>query len=495
VETWILDLPDSHTFRLELPGLPELADMPRTFLEGVLRFADFEGDEAQALCDAACGALRGVEEVVESRDDFDLPIELRAVVDAEALEISILERGTPLDGADLRGLREAAAVFDDVRWEQRGAAGSELHLGRKRAHPEVTLLAEVEHRAVDQHLEDAEAEAPAAGGAQYVVRDFEAADALEVSRRIYESYGRSYPNPDLFYPGRIIALNQSRRLRSIVAEAPDGSIVGHYAIERPRLRPIGESGLAVIDPPHRGRGLLKSMRGKLVEVAKSMELYGLWSQPTARHPYSQRMNLSMGSTACGLSLGTTPASTLLRGGDAGGGQLRASCFLYWYPLQEESPLSASVPEILAPLVTDIYAARGREVTLDTAPVDSPADLAGADGALRTRFDRARRSGAVELDRIGPMSRALISEAVEMLVSVAGAEVVYVDLPITDPGCAGLAQALMGERLHFAGVGPRFLGEDSLRLQRLVAPVDLDGLVVEGDLGARLAEWVLRSARA
>jgi hypothetical protein len=495
-----LDLPDRHTFRLELPGLPELADLARAFLGRTIRFADFEGDDARTLCDAACAALARVEEVVESRHDFDLPIEVRVVVDAEALEVSILERGTPLAGAPsdargIRGLRDVAAVFDGVRWEQRGAEGSELHLRRYRPHPEITALVQVEHRLAVQRLEQAESEPRAPADLQYVFRDFRPQDALEVSRRIYESYGRSYPNPDLFYPERIVALNRSGRLRSIVAQAPDGSIVGHYAIERPRLRPIGESGLAVIDPPHRGRGLLKQMRTKLVEVSGSLGLLGLWSQPTARHPYSQRMNISQGSTACGLSLGTTPASTLLRGGARGDVGLRASCFLYWDPLVDEEPLEAYVPEVVAPLVAAIYEARGRNATLSTDLGALPAASVHGENAVRTRFDRARRSGSIEVDRIDAGSHDLVAEAIQLLVDVAGAEVVYVDLPITDPGCARLAGELLGGQLHFAGIGPRFLGEDSFRLQRLVAPVDLDGLVVEGELGARIAEQVLSSVPA
>jgi hypothetical protein len=55
----------------------------------------------------------------------------------------------------------------------------------------------------------------------------------------------------------------------------------------------------------------------------------------------------------------------------------------------------------------------------------------------------------------------------------------------------LADALAGEGFIFCSVGPRFIsGEDSLRMQRLVAPIDLDSLVIEGDLPGRIADHVL-----
>ena len=69
------------------------------------------------------------------------------------------------------------------------------------------------------------------------------------------------------------------------------------------------------------------------------------------------------------------------------------------------------------------------------------------------------------------------------------------LPIDDPGCGHLATRLLDDGCRLAGIGPRFRrtadgGEDVLRLQRIFAPVDEAGIVVEGDLGRELASLIL-----
>ena len=84
-----------------------------------------------------------------------------------------------------------------------------------------------------------------------------------------EAYGRSYPNPDLYVPDRIDLLNREGRLHSIICESPEGDVVGHYALERPNLGPIGEAGQAVIDHRHRGHGLMKPMRAAVEEAGRS----------------------------------------------------------------------------------------------------------------------------------------------------------------------------------------------------------------------------------
>jgi hypothetical protein len=80
-------------------------------------------------------------------------------------------------------------------------------------------------------------------------------------------------------------------------------------------------------------------------------------------------------------------------------------------------------------------------------------------------------------------------------TAADAAVIFVDLPIDDPGCAELAERLLDDGCRLAGIGPRFRrtaegAEDVLRLQRVLSPVDEAGIVVEGDLGHELASVIL-----
>lgn len=493
-----MTLAKTHEFELRIPGLPELLPLARTFLEEVMQFASFDREHRERLLESAMEIMQLVERELEARTDVDLPIELRARVDINAMQLRILEHGVPItDGCKIASAVANLALFDEVYWEQLGAAGSALHLVAQRPSTPITAIEAIEERLDAESMVEHETRGELSSGkSTYNIRRFESADALEVSRQIYSSYGRSYPNQALFCPERVIALNDSAHLHSIVAEAPDGTIVGHYAIERSPEEPIGEAGIAVVDPDHRGHGLLGQMRSVLVQEARGLGLRGLWSQPTARHPYSQRMNIRFGSTMTGLTLGTTPASTVLCGeadsdADAERSAPRHSCFLAWYPLQEESAIEVSVPDALASVVQQIQAARARPTTISSELIP-PHAATHRDGitAMHTNFNTQRAIGKVQVHDIVRASVELICEAVKMLESIAGAEAVAIDLPIVDPSCAWLAEMLMAQGSYrFAGIGPYFLGEDALRLQHLATPIDQSTIVIEGDLAKAIATAV------
>jgi hypothetical protein len=487
-------------FRLTVPGLSAFNDLVRDFLEKAVACAGHEAEELERIIDATCSALTFVEGRLEVDQDRSLPIELDVAIDLHSMVVSIIEQGAPLDDRDhLIGCSAEAAlheVFDEIHWVQRGAEGSELRLRRIRPHEEITSLVEGLQEGPGVH------HPPKAspGGSTEVssdIRRFRAGDEVEVARQFYQSYGRSYPNPDLLYPERILAMNEQGTLHSIVVEDGAGTIGGHYGIERPDLGPIGEAGLAVIDPTQRGHGLMTRMRSFLVDEARLLGLLGLWSQPTARHAFSQKMNIQFGSTPCGLSLGTTPGDVSLRGSGGSGPGMRYSCFLYWYPLDEEASIDCSLPESMAGLLESIFESRGREHRIDVAK-HSPAEEGGDDDdtGIDCNYNRIRRSATIRVRRIDRMTLPLLRQLSTNLIELSRAEVLYLDLPITDGSCAWLAGALADEGFVFCSVGPRFIsGEDSLRLQRVVAPVDLDSLVIEGDLPGRIAEHVLAEYRA
>lgn len=494
--------PDHLDLSLRLPGLIELEPLVDEFVRRVLGLAGFAGERAEDLVAAVRSAVLLVEAELERSGEVAVPLDISARIDPLALELTVLEHGRPLgdgaldaQGADIPTRVRPAHVFDDVHWVQRGPEGSELHLRVARPHAHIDVLSELEHRvdAVESAADHAALD-PSTATATYRTRGFRPGDGLSVAERIYEAYGHSYPNPDLYYPERVEELNRSGRLRSILCETDAGELVGHYALERPDLGPIGEAGQAVVDHRHRGHGLMRPMREAVEEAGRELGLLGIWSQPTARHPFSQRMNLGFGSVAQALCLGTTPGGTTLRGGVEGateqGEQLRHSCFLYWHPLTFEEPIEVDAPDALVPLLTQLYVARGRPCTFR-----SPSSPAVEVSPVRTRFDRSRRVGWVTTSVIGKDTLGGIRAALEALRDAAGAEALFVDLPIEQAGCGRLASALLADGLRCAGIGPRFRktasgAEDVLRLQLPVAAFDEAGLAVEGELGAQIARAAL-----
>ena len=501
-----MNAPDRIELKLDLPGLPELAPLVKDFAGRALDLAEFSGQRRDDLLEAFLCGVELVERTLAQQGDAIVPLEIGVAIDSHALEFRILEHGIPLGGdledaagGDITDRIRPATIFDRLWWVQKGREGSELHLRAKRNHASIEILEDVRHRLDLEEAENAHSDtSPSEMTGEYRIRDYQPGDGLEVARRIYEAYGRSYPNPDLYVPERIDLLNRSGRLHSIVCESPAGDIVGHYALERPDLGPIGEAGQAVIDHRHRGHGLMKPMRVAVEAAGAKIGLLGIWSQPTARHPISQKMNIKFGSTPTGLCLGTTPAKASLRGGVAGENEeadvaARHSCFLYWDPIVDEPPLRAFVPDDLVSILKPLYAARKREVIFET----DTSEPGSGHTHINTHFDPSRGVAWVALDHITRGAFDGIQAAINAMETSASAATVFVDLPIDEPGCGHLAGQLMTEGLRLAGIGPRFRivdderqAEDVLRLQLNVAPVDIAGLVVEGDLGRALATTVI-----
>ncbi|MCP4887114.1 MAG: hypothetical protein GY904_10945 [Planctomycetaceae bacterium] len=504
-----MNTPDRIELKLDLPGLPELAPLVSDFAGRALDLAEFTGKRRDDLLSAFLCGVELVERTLAQQGDAIVPLEIGVTIDSHALEFKILEHGIPLGGdldvdagGDITDRIRPNTIFDRLWWVQKGREGSELHLRVKRDHASIDILEEVRHRLDLEEAEMAHSDtSPSDKTGEYRIRDYREGDGLEVARRIYEAYGRSYPNPDLYVPERIDLLNRSGRLHSIICESPDGDVVGHYALERPDLGPIGEAGQAVIDHRHRGHGLMKPMRAAVEAAGAKIGLLGIWSQPTARHPISQRMNIKFGSTPTGLCLGTTPANASLRGGVTGesdtvGQPARHSCFLYWDPITEEPLLRAFVPEELIPILTPLYEARNREVQFNS---DQANPVAGH-SKVSTRFDSSRGVAWVALEQVTSGAFDGIQAAINAMDTSASAATVFVDLPIDDPGCGYLTAQLLAKGLRLAGVGPRFRivdderrAEDVLRLQLNLGPVDFAGLVVEGDLGRALADEVIGQA--
>ena len=102
-------------------------------------------------------------------------------------------------------------------------------------------------------------------------------EAIEVSKCFYKSYGYSFVYRQIYYPDRIIELNEIGQMESVVAVTPDNEVIGHCALLRWDSRPdVAEIGLAVVKPEFRGQGCLTRLTEYLIEKAKSEDAKALF---------------------------------------------------------------------------------------------------------------------------------------------------------------------------------------------------------------------------
>jgi hypothetical protein len=335
---------------------------------------------------------------------------------------------------------------------------------------------------------------PRAPEQEYEIRRLEPREAIQVARCVYRAYGYSYPNEDLYYPERIVHLNQTGDLVSAVAVDATGEVVGHYALEREAAGPVAESGQAIVSPAHRGRRLMERMRAFLEDEGGRVGLCGIYGQPVTTHVFSQRVNESFGSRVCGVSLGLAPRSVSFKGIQTEPLPQRESVMLYFKYLGPVPGVVVYAPAHHRPALERIYAGLDAPVELRADPGDAPFDVrAYANGVNAEQVDVSLKPdyglGTIRVRQIGPDSGSAVRRLRRELAE-SGAEAIFLELPLAQPGAPALCRAAEREGFFFSGLGPSFARDgDALRLQYLSVPLDTASLQIASPLGRELLAYV------
>jgi anti-sigma regulatory factor (Ser/Thr protein kinase) len=540
---------DFHA-ELTLPNDPAGVRLARAFVRELAALADFADQEAEALAGGAEAACANLVAVAFDPGDAATYTLLGDVTPA-ALTLAIREQGIPFDpaqgppeelmppGARLRLQGPGAqwylshGIVDEAHWTNLGRQGMELRITKARPQRDVT-----------EHLPDAaltpfQPDAALAPEQTYAIRLLRPEEAIQVAQCIYRAWGYSYPNDDLYYPDRIAHLNATGELVSIVAVDEAGEVVGHYALERPDLGPIAETGQAVVSPAHRGRKLLERMRTFLEEEAGRLGLVGVYGQPVTSHTFSQRVEEDYQAHVCGVSLGHSPRSVTFKGIRSEPLAQRESLLLYFKYLGAAPPAVVHAPQRHRALLERLYGnlrapAEFREESgpppppnLGGSPASPPqapnaggSPVAGTTGSPPGLGGAARRelggggavstalagggasgevvvsmlhgwgAGVIRVRRVGSDTAAEVRRARQDLCETAAAEVVYLELPLAQRGTPALCEAAEGDGFFFSGLGPRFAPDgDALRLQYLNCDLDVSRLQVFSPFGRELLDYV------
>jgi hypothetical protein len=369
-------------------------------------------------------------------------------------------------------------LVDEVHWLAFGPDGKALQI-RKWLHEK-----HVAEQATAASLAPFHDDAPLAPQQTYEIRRLQEDEAVQVSQLMYRAYGNTYFNSDVYYPERVAAQNAAGAVVSIVAQAADGSIVGHYALEKNQDGPVAETGQAVVDPAHRGRGLLNRMKDAVLVEAQKSELLGWYADAVAVHTLTQKSNVDHGGHLTGVDLGISPKTEEFRGIAATQPQ-RVTCLLYFHWLSSPAERTLYAPEQHREIIAEIYERLGCPVQFAAGVVPS------GHGTLAVRMESNAARGMLRAEIIGADTVHAVRHATRDLVERTGAAVVFVDLPLADAATPPVAEALEAEGFGFAGVAPHFSSRgDLLRLVYLVEPLERDPIKTYDEPAARLVEYAL-----
>ena len=376
--------------------------------------------------------------------------------------VAVEDRGLPFDYSRLQGDRGRDALHrafaDEVRFMNLGRSGNRVELIKNLPRDDVRdgMPEEEHHRTVGAP------EAP--GDALLEIRTMRPEESVELSRCVYRSYGYSYDWDYVYYPERIRELQEVGLMRSCVAVTPEGEFVGHLAVrvERPEA-PVGEAGQAVVDPRFRGHHLFPRLKTYLAERAREAGMYGLYSEATAVHPFSQKGNLQLGAQETGFLLGYIPATVSYKEiGEKREGR-RGSVALFYMRTNEEPGRTVYPPAAYRAQILAVIEHNALRRTAEDEPGEQTPDPSRISVDVRrdhnVAFVRVQAPG----DDLGELVRARLRE-----LCLHRVDCIYADLPLSHPATARAGGELEDLGFFFGGIIPEAHrdGGDVLRLQYL-----------------------------
>ncbi len=359
-------------------------------------------------------------------------------------------------------------TVDEVWFENLGKQGKVLHLVKKlpdSQKQEPVLEVHAITPAPSQH---------------YEIREMRDEEAKQVTRLFWLVYGYTYKNEDFYRPLGLLELIRTGRLVNLVAIGEDGEVAGHVGLIRYEPNYIAEIALLVVSPAHRGRGIMTFLEDGIYAKAADMGLSGLLTNPVTSHNKSQKGFYRRDFVPCSLDLAACPPRMFKALASDNIPEQRESylhCFKYLSP---PSPVCVFVPDHHHAIITRIYENLHQPCTAGRpSPADSPGDY-------RVFFDRSLQKGIITVIIADERQWPEILRVVEDMVEFAGAEVVDLDLPLSQPATGLLFELAESAGFFFTGIRPCQAEDgDHARLQRVCVPFDLRHIQIYPGFGEYL----------
>ncbi len=321
------------------------------------------------------------------------------------------------------------------------------------------------------------------------VRSLTPEGAEGFTRLVRRCYGDSYDAAWVYDPSEIADRLRSGILQSTVGVADDGELVAHLGLVRTRLDDdVAEAGQAVVDPEFRGRHLFTVLKQRAAARAHRAGLFGLFSEATAAHPYSQRANVALGAVETGVLLGYIPASVEYTAIDARA--RRQSVVLYYLKTNDGHDRPVYAPASDRAMVTRIVANAGLRGRVTDAPADAPRT---SRSALHVE-DRVEHNHCIVTARVvgDDLLSALATARDDALARAL--DCVYVDLPLAAPATQTLGDGMRELGFAFGGIFPNRIHDcDALRYQYLDGlELDVSDIALASDHGRELLDYITSS---
>jgi len=324
-----------------------------------------------------------------------------------------------------------------------------------------------------------------ATAAAVAFRDGSPADALQIMHLAFRTYGFTYADESFYSEAAVALALESGRMRSQVAVAPDGEVVGHLATVCDPTDRIPEFGRLMVDPRWRRHRLAATLGRDAIIRSRELGDPALWAEAVANHVGSQRLMLAAGGVEVGLLVGAAGSDvtmarldTTLHG--------RMSLIAYALPLNPGPSRPAYVPAHHREMYLDLVARLGLSRTVS----DSDERSTGS-SEIQVSVSAGLGTGRISILRPGPDAAVRVSEEVAVMAA-SQLSVIYLDIPLFYPSAARSIRRAESNGFFWAALLPNAReGGDVVRMQQIGwVEVDTANVNFSSEHGERMANYVL-----
>jgi anti-sigma regulatory factor (Ser/Thr protein kinase)/GNAT superfamily N-acetyltransferase len=415
----------------------------------------------------------------------------------DGIEIHIHDMGLPYDPSltpdydpkadlmeqDMEGLGSflIRETMDEYRFNNLGVKGKEVVLIKYFDTPRIA--SEQEEPKEAEVVKPPEPRKPVEQ-IPFNIRQMQPDEALEVCRCIYDCYGYSYANENVYFPERLAAMNQEGKLLSSVAVTPTGEIGGHFAIIFHEKLPA-ELGIAVTKKKFRGQGFAKETAVFLEKRAISLGHKGMQVKEVTAHPYTQKFCMKLGYMDCGLLLGHSPKSLSFKG-IADTLKQRNSDVLGFRYFIDPVPRQLYIPDQHNEMILRLY----KNIGVDAESIhSSDAEPTTEQGIMEVKVHSLRSLAELLIFEIGKDTIHVLRQEMRKLF-IDEIQVFELYLSLNDPMTPAMVTKLEQMGYVFTGILPETQMGDALIMQYFNGVyIDYDQIVLVSELAQELLEYI------
>lgn len=324
----------------------------------------------------------------------------------------------------------------------------------------------------------------------YRIDDFLPEDAPAISSGFRTVYGEHYVSGAVYDPSYFVKGNADGSLRSFIARAEDGELVGHLAlVHSAPYRGLAEVAQGIVLPEHRRAGLLSRMIDHLVAAAATTSgCCGVFGTALANHTISQRALLHAGFRDIGFEIDYVPPRLFEREQSVDG---PVSIVFQYRVIRAEENLATYLPAPYAGLLANLFKRLGEERQYKTPRGRMPWVKKSRMATLDLpRFDMTRllvHKSAADLEE-------RVAQA-EQDARAAGRRMLQVVLNLGEPACGPAVTLLRQQGFWFGSLLPRWLDHDALLMQKSLDQLNIRAIRAHSREAQDLLKVIMTDAQA